>query len=206
MGTIRGAASVLVVPIGSTQDYEGDLPGNGILQESGLIWLLLDGTTIGSVNSGAARYATDKARELFKRLWSNSNLAIFTNTGAVSTRGATADIDFDANKRLSLPDPRGRVVIPAGQGSGLTNRSKGQTGGSESHTLSVAELPSHTHGAYHNNVNYKLGAGGVGEYIALNPSYYGFNAPSDTQGGGSAHNIMQPFYVTGGRLILAGRV
>ncbi|MBD1864176.1 MULTISPECIES: phage tail protein [Trichocoleus] len=206
MGTIRGAASVLVVPIGSMQDYEGDIPGNGIIQESGLTWLLLDGATIGSASSGAARYATDKARELFKKLWNNVNLVIFTNTGVPSTRGATADADFDAGKRLSLPDPRGRAVISAGQGSGLTNRARGQTGGAETHTMSTGEMPTHGHGAYHNNEVYKLGAGGAGENVSLNPTYYGFNAGTDLQGSGNAHNIMQPYYVTGGKLILAGRV
>ncbi len=43
------------------------------------------------------------------------------------------------------PDLRGRFVLGSGSGSGLTSRSIGQTGGTETHTLSMAELPSHSH-------------------------------------------------------------
>jgi len=43
------------------------------------------------------------------------------------------------------PDLRGRFVLSSGQGSGLTNRTLGQTGGAETHTLSVSEMPVHTH-------------------------------------------------------------
>lgn len=44
-----------------------------------------------------------------------------------------------------LPDLRGRVIIGSGSGDGLTSRSLAVTGGSETHTLSETELPSHTH-------------------------------------------------------------
>ena len=40
---------------------------------------------------------------------------------------------------------RGRVLIHAGQGPGLTSRVEGETGGTETVTLSNAQLPAHTH-------------------------------------------------------------
>lgn len=43
------------------------------------------------------------------------------------------------------PDLRGRFVIGAGQGSGLSNRSVGAAGGSETVTLAVGQLPAHNH-------------------------------------------------------------
>lgn len=43
------------------------------------------------------------------------------------------------------PDLRGRFVVGAGQGPGLSNRTLGIGGGSEAVTLSVGQLPSHTH-------------------------------------------------------------
>ena len=46
----------------------------------------------------------------------------------------------------NTPDLRGRFIIAAGQGSGLTNRTHGTTGGAETVTLGVSEMPAHTHG------------------------------------------------------------
>ena len=44
-----------------------------------------------------------------------------------------------------MPDLRGRTAIGAGQAAGLTERTIGQACGEESHTLSIAEIPQHTH-------------------------------------------------------------
>lgn len=47
---------------------------------------------------------------------------------------------------FALPDMRGRVVLSQGQGpDNLSNRTIGETGGSETVTLSVAQLPGHAH-------------------------------------------------------------
>lgn len=46
-----------------------------------------------------------------------------------------------------LPDLRGRVIVGTGQGAGLAPVSQGQVGGSESVTLTVAQLPAHSHAA-----------------------------------------------------------
>ncbi|MBD2168073.1 tail fiber protein [Calothrix membranacea FACHB-236] len=45
-----------------------------------------------------------------------------------------------------VPDRRGRVGLGAGQGTGLTNRTLGQSGGQETVTLNVSQIPSHNHG------------------------------------------------------------
>ena len=47
---------------------------------------------------------------------------------------------------FNLPDARGRVPGLAGQGVGLTLRNAGQNIGNETHTLTVAELATHSHG------------------------------------------------------------
>lgn len=49
------------------------------------------------------------------------------------------------DEHFNLPDLRSRSIIGVGQGSGLSNRTLGQKGGAETHTLTVAEMPSHTH-------------------------------------------------------------
>jgi microcystin-dependent protein len=52
----------------------------------------------------------------------------------------------DGATTFNLPDLRGRTLIGAGQGSGLTSRVLGTVGGSEMHTLQIAEMPNHSHG------------------------------------------------------------
>ncbi len=51
----------------------------------------------------------------------------------------------DGRTTFALPDLRGRVAIGAGSGPGLTPRNLGQKGGSETVTLNLNEMVSHTH-------------------------------------------------------------
>lgn len=190
----------LMFPIGATIDFKGLIAANGILNENGLIWLLLDGATIGNTASGASHYADAKARLLFERLWANGNLGIFNSFGIDDTKGGSAAADFDANKRLALPDLRGRVIIPAGSGIALTPRVWGVKGGAETHTLTISQIPSHSHiqslgGAL---TNYVLASGAGTEGTANTSS-------TQAAGGGSAHNNMPPYYVSAGKLILVGK-
>ncbi len=46
---------------------------------------------------------------------------------------------------FALPDMRGRVLMHAGQGPGLTPRDQGESAGAEQVTLSSAQLPAHNH-------------------------------------------------------------
>lgn len=51
----------------------------------------------------------------------------------------------DGVQTFALPDLRGRVPIHTGQGPGLQNYFQGQTGGEETVTLSVNQIPTHDH-------------------------------------------------------------
>lgn len=51
----------------------------------------------------------------------------------------------DGRTTFALPDLRGRVPVHVGQGPGLSNRAQGATGGSETNTLTVGQLPPHGH-------------------------------------------------------------
>ena len=72
-------------------------------------------------------------------------LPIAQNTALFSLLGTT----FGGNGQttFALPDLRGRVPVHPGQGPGLSNVLLGEVGGSETRTLSVGQLPSHSHGA-----------------------------------------------------------
>jgi len=51
----------------------------------------------------------------------------------------------DGRTTFGLPDLRGRIPIHAGTGPGLSPRRLGSKGGAEKVTLTVNQLPSHTH-------------------------------------------------------------
>ena len=51
----------------------------------------------------------------------------------------------DGRTTFGLPDMRGRIPIHAGSGPGLSPRRLGAKGGAENVTLTVNQLPSHTH-------------------------------------------------------------
>lgn len=52
----------------------------------------------------------------------------------------------DGSSTFNLPDLRGRSLLGAGTGSGLTARTLGAKGGEETHVLTEAELAAHSHG------------------------------------------------------------
>lgn len=75
--------------------------GTGVL--SGFV--RLNGRTIGSSTSGATERANADVQALFEYLWSaDATLAV---SGG---RGASANADWVANKTLTLPDMRGRMI------------------------------------------------------------------------------------------------
>jgi microcystin-dependent protein len=67
----------------------------------------------------------------------NQNLALFSLLG--TTYGGNGQTTF------ALPDMRGRVLIHAGQGPGLTLRNQGESAGAEQVVLNSAQLPPHAH-------------------------------------------------------------
>lgn len=80
------------------------------------------------------------------RGWAGANgqiLAIAQNTALFSILGTT--YGGNGQTTFALPDLRGRVAINQGSGPGLSPYSLGQVGGSETVTLTSANLPKHDH-------------------------------------------------------------
>lgn len=95
------------------------------------------------------------------------------------------DTSLKAGDTFTTPDLRGRFVLGEGNLYGF-----GQTGGSETHTLSELEMPMHTHTETSSTptvINGGLEA----------PASAAVPTPSVTgsAGGGQAHNNMPPYYV-----------
>ena len=59
--------------------------------------------------------------------------------------GTSFNTGGETTAQFRIPDRRGRVGVGAGNGPGLSNRTLGERGGAQTHTLSVAELASHGH-------------------------------------------------------------
>lgn len=70
-------------------------------------------------------------------------LSIAQNTALFSLLGTT--YGGDGVSTFRLPDLRGRVAMHPGSGPGLTPRTQGEIGGSETNTLTVAQMPPHNH-------------------------------------------------------------
>jgi len=70
-------------------------------------------------------------------------LPISQNTALFSLLGTT--YGGNGTTTFALPDLRGRNVVGQGQGPGLSPYVEGQTGGSETFTLTSNQLPAHSH-------------------------------------------------------------
>ena len=135
-------------------------------------------------------------------------LPINQNQGLFSLLGTTYGGDGRVN--FGLPDLQGRVPIHMGSGHTL-----GERGGEQGHTLSISEIPTHTHTmngtsnaavAGTNPGNTALLAVASGDNIyadALNLQALAPNAIANV-GGSQAHLNMQPFLVINFSIALQG--
>jgi len=129
----------------------------------------------------------------------NQNQALFSLLG--TTYGGDGRVNF------GLPDLQGRVPIHMGSGHTL-----GERGGEQGHTLSIAEIPTHTHSINATNtaINTPDPAGALPganftAYDGATTNLLALQAGSVTNVGGSqAHLNMQPFLVLNMCIALQG--
>lgn len=149
------------VPSGSMAAFAGSTTPSG--------WLLCDGSAV--------------SRTTYASLYT----AIGTTYGV-----------GDGSSTFNLPDLRGRVVAGkdnmggsaasriTSAGSGITGTTLGATGGAETHTLTTAQLASHSH-------DVAITDGGAGSSTAISTTTSGYTLDATTTAGsGSAHNNTQP--------------
>lgn len=97
----------------------------------------------------------------------------------------------DGTTTFTLPDARRRAPVgKGGVGTGTLGATVGSSGGAETHTLTVAQLASHTHTQEAINADGTYAGAGGG-----NPS--GGVSSTGSAGGDTAHNNMQPSYICG---------
>ncbi len=73
-------------------------------------------------------------------------IPIQQNTALFSLLGA--NFGGNGSSNFGLPNMQGNVAIGTGQGAGLSDYVTGETGGAANVTLSVNELPMHSHGFF----------------------------------------------------------
>lgn len=168
-----------------------------------------NGRSIGTATSGAAERANSDCQALYEFLW-NADPTLVVLGG----RGGSANADWTANKPLNLPDFRGRAIIGlddmgnSAAGVMTAATALGWKGGSQTHTLVIAEMPVHKHdvavvagGAHSHKV--PTGGTGGGNAAQTGPASSELitteTAPAHThgvteanKGGGAAHNNTQP--------------
>lgn len=172
-------------------------------------WLMCDDGTIGKSGSAATSRANDDCEALFTLLWSNVADGFAPVSGG---RGGSAALDWAAGKTIGLTRMLGRAIGIAGAGASLTSRQLGQYMGAETHVLTAAEIPAHSHPntltdpGHSHAASFRLGvsAGGLtyayggttdnanqAVSVSANATGITINNANNT-GGGGAHNNMQP--------------
>jgi microcystin-dependent protein len=129
----------------------------------------------------------------------NNNQALFSLLG--TTYGGNGQTTF------ALPNLRGRTPLHFGSGFTL-----GETGGETAHTLTLAEMPTHTHSAQGNNAaatdpdpaGHFWSSGGDNLYTAAAPNALLRAGTVTNVGGSQPHDNMSPFLVLNFIIALQG--
>ena len=93
----------------------------------------------------------------------------------------------DGSTTFNLPDYKGRVLV-AFDAAQVEFNTLGKTGGKKSHTLTIAEMPAHSHAH-----NYSLVANGSASSIDQSGARWPSSANTQSAGGGLEHNNLQPY-------------
>lgn len=146
------------------------------------------------------------------RGWADANgqiLSIAQNTALFSLLGTT--YGGNGQTTFALPNLQGRVAISQGQGAGLSQRDLGEAGGEENVTMSIAQMPAHTHALVASQSPAAKGSPN-GNYLAQSGSYRRLpDAPTTlnpasvgVSGAGQPQDNMPPYLVIRACIALEG--
>lgn len=154
-------------------------------------------TTTGALPTGLAantRYWITRIDDnTFKFATSLANALTSTNINTSVSQSGTHTLRLcpfglgDGSTTFNLPAMAGVVVVGKDQ-SQTEFAGLGQTGGAKTHTLTAAEMPSHTHAAPVDN----SGTGGTSRALA-NTNGAGTAINTSSAGSDGAHNNLQPY-------------
>jgi len=137
-------------------------------------------------------------------------LSIASNTALFSLLGT--QFGGDGIHNFALPDLRGRMAIGLGQGPGLQSYVIGETGGEEQVTLTVGQMPAHTHRAMGSSASADSTAVGGNVWGTTAVFLYSSGSPSVSMnplaiggvGGSLPHENRPPFLVMNFIIALQG--
>ena len=138
-------------------------------------------------------------------------LAIAQNDALFALIGTT--YGGDGETTFALPDLRSRFAVHQGQGPGLSNYTIGETTGTETVTLTVPQLPAHSHIANAGSGGNDLSPAGNVWATDAGGNTAAYNDASNAQmaataigvaGGSQPHDNIQPFLVVNFIIALEG--
>lgn len=146
---LDSATQLRLEQTGVIKDYVGTTAPTG--------YVLADGKTIGDASSGATERANADTQDLYVLLYASMSDTQAPVSGGRSGNSAT---DFGNHKTITLPDLRGRVVAGldnlggtaasrltnVAMGANFATTTNGAAGGTQSVTLTAAQMAAHTHG------------------------------------------------------------